>query len=75
VVVANFRGGLAVNKQATQKFDMECFNLKKLNEVEGKEHYRDKISNMFAALEILHNEVDINRARKTIGDNIKMSAK
>jgi hypothetical protein len=27
-----------------QKFDMERFNLKKLNEVEGKEEYQAKIS-------------------------------
>jgi hypothetical protein len=30
---------------------MEKFNLKKLNEVEGKEQYRVEISNKFAALE------------------------
>jgi hypothetical protein len=30
---------------------MERFNLKKLNEVEGKEQYRVEISNTFAALE------------------------
>jgi hypothetical protein len=32
---------------------MERLNLKKLNEVEGKEQYRDKVSNRFAALEDL----------------------
>jgi hypothetical protein len=31
---------------------MERFNLKKLNEVEGKEQCHVKISNRFAALEI-----------------------
>jgi hypothetical protein len=30
---------------------MERFNLKKLNEVEGKEEYRVEISNRFAAME------------------------
>jgi hypothetical protein len=30
---------------------MERFNLKKLNEVEGKEQYHVEISNMFVALE------------------------
>jgi hypothetical protein len=30
---------------------MERFNLKKLNEVEGKEQYRVEISNRFRALE------------------------
>jgi hypothetical protein len=43
------------------RFHVERFNLKILNEVEGKEQYRVKISNRFAALEILHAEVDINR--------------
>jgi hypothetical protein len=32
---------------------MERFNLKKLNEVKGKEQYRVEISNRFAALENL----------------------
>jgi hypothetical protein len=41
---------------------MDRFNLKKLNEVEGKEQYRVEISNRFAALENLADEVDINRA-------------
>jgi hypothetical protein len=32
---------------------MERFNLKKLNEVQGKEQYRVEVSNRFAALEHL----------------------
>jgi hypothetical protein len=39
---------------------MERFNLKKLNEVEGKEQYRFEISNRFVALENLYAEVDTN---------------
>jgi hypothetical protein len=35
-VVAKVRERLAVNKQRSQRFHMERFNLKKLNEVEGK---------------------------------------
>jgi hypothetical protein len=38
-----------VNKQGPHKFQMERFNLKKLNEVEGKEKYRVEVSNRFAA--------------------------
>jgi hypothetical protein len=38
---------------------MERFNLKKLNEVEGKEQYCVEISNRFAALENLDTEVDV----------------
>jgi hypothetical protein len=36
-VVAKDRERLAVIKQRSQRFDMERFNLKKLNDVEGKE--------------------------------------
>jgi hypothetical protein len=43
-VVAKVRERLAVNKQGSQRFDMERFNLKKLNGVEGKEHMGGGIS-------------------------------
>jgi hypothetical protein len=54
---------------------MDNFNLKKLNEVDGKEQYCVEISNRFAALENLDAEVDINRAWESIRENIKISAK
>jgi hypothetical protein len=54
---------------------MERFNLKKLNEVEGKEQYRVEVSNMFAALEDLDAEVEINSAWEKIRENIKISTK
>jgi hypothetical protein len=54
---------------------MERFNLKKLNEVEGKEQYRVEVSNRFAALEHLYAEVEINSAGEIITENIKISAK
>jgi hypothetical protein len=72
-VVAKFRERLAVSKQKAHRVHMERFNLKKLNEVEGKEQYRVEISNRFAALEKL--EVDVNKAWETIRENIKISAK
>jgi (p)ppGpp synthase/HD superfamily hydrolase len=53
LVVAKVRKRLAVSKQTTHRIHMESFNLKKLNEVEGKEHYHVEISNRFAALENL----------------------
>jgi hypothetical protein len=40
---------------------MERFNLKKLNEVDGKEQYWVEISNRFPALENSDAEVDIKR--------------
>jgi hypothetical protein len=75
LVVAKVRERLAVNKQGSQRFDMERFNLKKLNEVEGKEKFRVEVSNRFASLEDLDAEVEINIAWETIRENIKISAK
>jgi hypothetical protein len=74
-VVAKIRERLAVNKQRTQRFDMERFNLKTLNEVGGKEQFRVEVSNWFAALEDLDAEVEMNSAWETIRENIKISAK
>jgi hypothetical protein len=74
-VVAKFRERLAVNKQRSQRFHIESFNLKKLNDVEGKEQFRVEVSNRFAALEDLDTEVEISSAWKTIRVNIKISAK
>jgi phosphatidylinositol kinase/protein kinase (PI-3 family) len=54
---------------------MKKFNLKKLKEVQGREQYRAEISNSFAALENSDAEMDINRAWKTIRENIDISAK
>jgi hypothetical protein len=42
---------LAGTKQAMQKFEMKRLNLKKLNEVEGKEEYHVKIPNRLPAFE------------------------
>jgi hypothetical protein len=74
-VVAKDRERLAVNKQRSHRFNMERFNLKKLNDVEGKEQFRVEVSNRFAALEDLDAEVEINSAWETIRENIKISAK
>jgi hypothetical protein len=38
-VVAKVRERLAVNKQRSQRFNMERFYLKKLSEVEGKDQF------------------------------------
>jgi hypothetical protein len=66
LVVAKFRERLAVNKQRSQRFNMKRFNLKKLNDVEGKEQFRFEVSNRFAALEDLDTEVEINSAWKRL---------
>jgi hypothetical protein len=75
LVVAEVRERLAVNKQRSHKFHMERFNLKKLNEVEGKEQFHVEVSNRFAALEDLDTGVEINSVWETIRDNIEISAK
>jgi hypothetical protein len=54
---------------------MVRFNLKKLNEVEGKEKYHVEVSNRFAALEDLDAEFEIDIIWETIRENIKISAK
>jgi hypothetical protein len=73
--VAKVRERLAGNRQRSQRFHMETFNLKKLNNVEGKEQFRVEVSNRFAALEDLGAEVEINSAWETIRENITISAK
>jgi len=42
---------LAVSKQAAQKFDVERFSIRKLNELKVRKQDKIKISNRFAALE------------------------
>jgi hypothetical protein len=51
---------------------MEMFNLKKLNEIEGKEQYvcHVEVSNRFAALKALDSEVDSFR---TTNENFHLS--
>jgi hypothetical protein len=75
LVVAKVRERLAVSKQKSHRFQAERFNLKKLNEVEGKKQYRFEDPNRLAALGNLDSEVEINSAWKTIRENIKISAK
>jgi hypothetical protein len=73
--MAEVRERLAVNKQRSHRLHMERFNLKKLNQVEGKEQFRVEVSNRFAALEDLDAEVELNSDWETIRENIKISAK
>jgi hypothetical protein len=65
---------LAVNKQSLHKCHMERYNLKKLNDLEGKEQYRVEASKWFAALEDLDARVEINSAWEKIRENITFSA-
>jgi len=74
-VVAEVRERMAVSKQETQKFEVERFNLRKLNELYVRKQYQIKISNRTAALESLSDSKDINRAWENIKENIKTPAK
>jgi hypothetical protein len=73
--VAELRERISVSKQARQKFDLERFDLKKLDDVDVKEKYQVEISNTFGTLESFDDSFDINNARESIRENIKTSAK
>jgi hypothetical protein len=75
LVVTKVREGLAVSKQAVQKFHAKRFNLKTLSELDVRKQYQTKLSNRFAALENLNVSEDINRAWENIKENIRISAK
>jgi hypothetical protein len=51
------------------------FDHRKLSSAEVKEQYQFKISNRFAALENLDDDVDINRTWENIRENIKIQPK
>jgi hypothetical protein len=73
--MAKVRERLAVNKQRSQRYNLERFSLKKLNDAEGKEQFRVEVSNRFAALEDMDRGVEINSAWETIRGNIQISAR
>jgi hypothetical protein len=54
---------------------MKKFNLRKLNEAEGKEKFNAEISKRFAALADLDTEVYINNALKRLEKALKFQPK
>ena len=74
LVVAKVREILAVNKQATQKFDVERFNFRQVSELEVTKQYHIKVSNRFAALENFSDSMDMRRVWEHIKESIKTSA-
>ena len=50
-MVVKVREKLAVSNQAAQKLDGERYNLRKLNELEIRNQYRNEITKRSAALE------------------------
>jgi len=75
LVVAKVMERLALSTEATQKFDMERFNLRKLSELKVSTQCQIKISNRFAALENFNDREDIKRVWENIKQNIKTTAK
>jgi hypothetical protein len=66
---------LAVIIQAALKFDVEKFNLRKINELEVMKHYHIEITNKSAVLENLNDSEDINMAWENFRENTKSSAR
>jgi hypothetical protein len=73
--VAKLRERISVSKRARQKYDLERFDLRKLDDVEVKEKYQVEISNRYAGLESLDESFDINNAWESIREKIQNSAK
>jgi len=74
LVDAKVRERLEVNRQETQSYDGERFNLRKLNELEVMKQYQLEITNRFAVLENLSYDENTNRAWENIKENSKTSA-
>jgi hypothetical protein len=64
---------LAWSKHAAQMFDVERFNLRKLNQLEVRKQYQIKIS--IAALENLSDSEGINESWVNSKENIKSQLK
>jgi poly-beta-hydroxyalkanoate depolymerase len=65
-VAAKLKEMLSVCKRAAQKFDMQRFDLRKLDDAEVKEQYQVRIRNRFAALEDFDDNMTMNRAWENI---------
>jgi len=59
LVVAKYRKRLALSKQASQKFDMERFNLRKLNELEARKERVSVCTNWSSRNNGLMKNVDV----------------
>jgi hypothetical protein len=66
---------MAKSKQSTQEFDVERFNLRKLNDLESRKEYQTEIEKSLAALEHFCDSEDINRVWENIKEDVKISAK
>jgi hypothetical protein len=60
--VAKLRERISVSKRVRQKYDLQRFHPKKLDDIEVQEKYQVEISDRFAALESLDESFDIGNA-------------
>jgi hypothetical protein len=60
--VAKLRETISVSKRARQKFYLERFGLRNIDEVEVKEKYQLETSKRFVALENTNESLNINSA-------------
>ena len=74
-VVVKVSERLAVSQQAAQKFNVERFNLRKLNDLDIRKEYQSEITSSLAALKSLSDSEEINRAWENINENNKISVK
>jgi hypothetical protein len=74
-VAAKLRERLLVSKRVAQKFDMQRFDLRKLNNAEVKEQYQVKITNRFAALENFDDKVDMKEPGEILEKIYKLQPK
>jgi hypothetical protein len=59
LVAAKVRERLTVNKQRSRRFQMERFNLTKLNEAHGTEQYRVEVSSRFAEAKAFESTLNV----------------
>ena len=69
-----FKKRLAVSKEESQKFHVERVNPRNLMELEVRKKYQIETSNSFAALVVLNDSKDKNRAWENIKGNNRSSA-
>jgi len=66
---------LSVSKQAAHKFDVDRFNLRKINKLEVRKRYQIDITNRFSVFDNLCDSKDINRAWENIKEKVNATVK
>jgi len=74
-VVAKVKERLAVNKRAAKTFDVDRFNLRKINELEVRKQYQIDNTNRFVVFENLCDSKDMNRTWENIKEEVNITAK